>query len=308
MIASNREHRMHARQALNGKWQAAMIVMLMLCLIGGQILNASITSFSGQDGLYDRKLVVKAGPIRSETYYVNGRIELDAGRSSNEPGLVPLSDRIVTASLLMTLALFLLRPVYEVGCARLGLRVMQGEEADMGVLRLGFKAYLRAWGVSIRAALGTMLAPLPLGIAGVLAFAFLPVDFALRLTVLVACMAAMVVFAVMRAFNYSAAYTLLALHPDMKAREITRESKRLMRGYCKQCFMLHLSFIGWNILCGIGATILSALCGLLPASLITLAVTELATALPLLPMGAYIHTSRAAFMLDLIEHGANATY
>ncbi len=56
--------------------------------------------------------------------------------------------------------------------------------------------------------------------------------------------------------RYSMCYYILADHPDMKAKAVLKESKRLMKGHKWRLFCLRLSFIGWIFLslfsCGIG--------------------------------------------------------
>ena len=56
--------------------------------------------------------------------------------------------------------------------------------------------------------------------------------------------------------RYSMCYYVLADHPDMKAKEVLKESKRLTNGHKWRLFCLRLSYIGWIFLsllsCGIG--------------------------------------------------------
>ena len=62
--------------------------------------------------------------------------------------------------------------------------------------------------------------------------------------------------------SFSMTFYLLNDHPEMKAMEALRESRRLMRGHKMDLFLLNLSFIGWMIIgmfCfGVGALWASA--------------------------------------------------
>ena len=54
---------------------------------------------------------------------------------------------------------------------------------------------------------------------------------------------------IVKSYAYSMAYYLSADHPDWKWKECLTESQRLMRGHKGQLFGLHLSFIGWAVVC-----------------------------------------------------------
>lgn len=50
-------------------------------------------------------------------------------------------------------------------------------------------------------------------------------------------------------YRYSQAYYILQDNPDIGALEAIRQSKELMKGRKFKLFVLHLSFIGWALLC-----------------------------------------------------------
>ena len=50
-------------------------------------------------------------------------------------------------------------------------------------------------------------------------------------------------------YSYSMAFYVMADNPGISASEALRESKRLMDGHKLDLFILHLSFIGWHLLC-----------------------------------------------------------
>lgn len=66
---------------------------------------------------------------------------------------------------------------------------------------------------------------------------------------------------IIAAYRYSQAFYLLADNPELTVSEAIDESKRMMDGAKWKLFCLHLSFIGWAILCvftlGIGALFLT---------------------------------------------------
>ena len=61
----------------------------------------------------------------------------------------------------------------------------------------------------------------------------------------------LIVPGIIAAYKYRLAIYLLIEHPEMSVMDCIRESKRLMRGYKGELFVLDLSFIGWAILSGI---------------------------------------------------------
>ena len=53
---------------------------------------------------------------------------------------------------------------------------------------------------------------------------------------------------IIAAYKYAMIYHVLADNPNMRAKEVLRESARIMKGYKWKYFCLMLSFIGWNFL------------------------------------------------------------
>jgi uncharacterized membrane protein len=54
---------------------------------------------------------------------------------------------------------------------------------------------------------------------------------------------------IVKSYSYSMSYYILADNPDMPANDARKASMELMRGNKWRLFCLHLSFIGWFILC-----------------------------------------------------------
>jgi len=59
----------------------------------------------------------------------------------------------------------------------------------------------------------------------------------------------LVIPGIIASYSYRQAYYILHDHPEYGIMQCIRESKRLMRGYKFDLFMLDLSFLGWYFLC-----------------------------------------------------------
>ncbi len=53
---------------------------------------------------------------------------------------------------------------------------------------------------------------------------------------------------IIKSYSYSMAMYILAENPEIGAREAINRSKAMMEGHKMELFVLHLSFIGWNLL------------------------------------------------------------
>lgn len=58
----------------------------------------------------------------------------------------------------------------------------------------------------------------------------------------------LIVPGIIKTFSYSQAMYILAENPDMSAKEAINESKQIMDGHKLDLFVLHLSFIPWQLL------------------------------------------------------------
>jgi uncharacterized membrane protein len=56
---------------------------------------------------------------------------------------------------------------------------------------------------------------------------------------------------IVKSFSYSMAYFILKDNPNMDALDAITASRKMMNGYKGKLFCLHLSFIGWALLCGL---------------------------------------------------------
>lgn len=61
----------------------------------------------------------------------------------------------------------------------------------------------------------------------------------------------LVIPGIIKAYSYSQAMYILAENPGMGALEAIDRSRKMMKGHKLDLFMLHLSFLGWSLLCGI---------------------------------------------------------
>lgn len=56
---------------------------------------------------------------------------------------------------------------------------------------------------------------------------------------------------IVKGYSYAMTSYILAERPELTATEAIKESQRIMNGHKADLFVLHLSFIGWILLCGI---------------------------------------------------------
>jgi Predicted integral membrane protein len=59
----------------------------------------------------------------------------------------------------------------------------------------------------------------------------------------------LVIPGIIAAYRYSMSFYILYDNPQMSAKEALEESKKMMNGFKGKLFLLHLSFIGWGLLC-----------------------------------------------------------
>ena len=159
------------------------------------------------------------------------------------------------------------------------------KEVSLNLLLNGFKkSYSRSAGVGFLTGLVTV---------GSVILCFIPVivllviggmlvsDVVLFLAVLVCLVCMYICFfrVIVIQLQYSMCHYILAEHPNMKAKEVLRESKRMMEGHKWRLFCLRLSYIGWIFLsllsCGIG----------------------------LLGVGPYMQAAETAFYRELVKGG-----
>lgn len=118
----------------------------------------------------------------------------------------------------------------------------------------------------------------------------------------------LVIPGIIAAYSYAMTPYILCESPDMTAREAIKKSKELMKGNRWRLFCLEISFIGWEILAGIGLSVViamvsgmvlagAAVVGIVFGSILIIAVF-VAIALILSP---YITVSSAVFYREISE-------
>lgn len=118
-----------------------------------------------------------------------------------------------------SLASFLVTPPLSVGLCMVYLGLTEGKKAEVGTLFKGFQVFGKSIWLSVLIYVFTFLWSLLFVIPGIV-----------------------------KTYSYSMANYVLADNPEMTAREALRESKEIMKGHKWELFVLHLSFILWNLL------------------------------------------------------------
>lgn len=117
------------------------------------------------------------------------------------------------------IASFVIAPVLALGICSIFLGLTKGEGVEVGKLFSEFSNMGTALLLNILIAVFTFLWSLLFWIPGII-----------------------------KALSYSMAYYVLADNPDMTASEALNESKEIMYGHKWELFVLHLSFILWDLL------------------------------------------------------------
>lgn len=201
-----------AREALRGKWGIAVIAGLIASLLGG------LGSYGP-----DVKLNIDMAECTNVSFEYAGQTILSTHGGINEQlgaFLIGSAVYIAIAAILLASVYFVLGSVIEVGYARFNLQLNDRMEGKLESLFAYFSNWKTTAATRFLKALYTFLWTLLLIIPGIIA-------------------------------NYSYAMTgfILAEHPEMTAGEAIEKSKEMMDGNRFRLFCLHLSFIGWSILC-----------------------------------------------------------
>lgn len=110
-------------------------------------------------------------------------------------------------------------PALSLSMCMIYLKVVRNGQVEISDLFSGFNKLGRAWWMSFLIGLFTSLWSLLLFVPGII-----------------------------KGYSYSMAYYVLADHPEMTARQAIKESMRIMDGHKMELFVIHLSFIGWQLL------------------------------------------------------------
>ena len=204
-----------AREALRGKWGIAVIAGLIASLLGG------LGSDGSEVKLNINNIGTSSGGDVSLSYA--GQTILSTSGGINEQlgaVLVGSAIYIAIAAILLAVVYFVLGSVIEVGYARFNLNMVDRTEAKIETLFTYFNNWKTTAATRFLKSLYKFLWSLLFIIPGIVA-----------------------------SYSYAMTGYILAEHPELTASEAIERSKEMMSGTRFRLFCLHLSFIGWAILC-----------------------------------------------------------
>lgn len=174
-------------------------------------------------------LIGAAGGGGNSTRARISRSELDAFLHSGLwRRIMPLAVSVLALLAVWTLVTFVIGGAGRLGYAKFNLNLVDGREAKLSDL---FSQFDRLWaGFCMR---------------------FLHTLYLCLWTLL------FIVPGIVKGYSYAMSDYILAEHPEMTANEAITESRRVMDGNKWRLFCLHLSFIGWDLLCELPVLILT---------------------------------------------------
>lgn len=206
------DFRAEAREALSGKWLAAVLTTLVASILGGSVTlsGGSVSGLSSSAGNY-----LQGGSDGGDS--VSSLIE---GTSATAfvymlAGLLAIS----VIAILVGVIRFVIGAFVSLGLIQFNLDLIDGKPAEFSTLFsktfiLGKAVWLR-----FRVAIFTFLWALLLLIPGII-----------------------------KSYSYSMAGFIMTENPEMTAKEAMEVSMKMMVGNKWRLFCLQLSFIGWDIL------------------------------------------------------------
>ena len=200
-----------ARNALRGKWGIAVIVGLVAVLLGGASNEGPEINLN-----IDGSSANLNFEIAGQTISLSGEgLNFDIG------GILAGSAIYIILAALVTIAIHLfLGSVVGVGYSRFNLELVDHNKAGFEHLFQYFPWWANAVCTRLLKGVYIFLWSLLLVIPGIIA-----------------------------SYSYAMTEYILAEHPDMTAGEAIAASKEMMSGNRWRLFCLHVSFIGWAILC-----------------------------------------------------------
>lgn len=205
------DFRAMARGALRGRWFIAVMVTLVATILGG----------TGMDGPEIKFSVSESGASANLT--LAGQTIFSTG---GNPGIMALLAGgilyIVLAALVIAAVWLFLGSVVGVGYSKFTLQLADGGDAGFDNLFQYFPYWKNAVCTRLLTGVYIFLWSLLLIIPGIIA-----------------------------SYSYAMTEYILAEHPEMTAGEAIAASKELMYGNRWRLFCLHISFIGWAILCAL---------------------------------------------------------
>lgn len=205
------DFRAMARDSLRGRWFIAVMVTLVAAILGG----------TGMDGPEIKFNISESGANANLT--LAGQTIFSTG---GNPGIMALLAGgilyIVLAALVIAAVWLFLGSVVGVGYSKFTLQLADGGDAGFETLFQYFPYWTNAVCTRLLTGLYVFLWSLLLIIPGIIA-----------------------------SYSYAMTGYILAEHPEMTAGEVIAASKELMYGNRWRLFCLHISFIGWAILCSL---------------------------------------------------------
>ena len=201
-----------AREALRGKWGIAVIAGLIASLLGAL----------GSDGP-EVKLNVDMSEGANVSFEYAGQTILSTSGGINDQlsaVLIGSAIYIAIAAILLAAVYFVLGSVIEAGYARFNMDLVDRTEAKIETLFTYFYNWKTTAATRFLKTLYCFLWSLLFIIPGIIA-----------------------------SYSYAMTGYILADHPELTASEAIERSKEMMSGNRFRLFCLHLSFIGWAILC-----------------------------------------------------------
>ncbi len=301
------DFRAAACEALRGKWLRMSLVMLVFVLLTswqiGTDAACNVDFFGGRCVLYT---AVEIGPvtrIHEHTYaqlpdrIIDSRPDIDDVRAAWS-GFILENWEFLAVALAAALAAGLIFPMLEQGYYEAMGAAFRGDAPRVGMLFARAKLFGRALWLRVLMALATgVWLFVPLNIF--LNMIDVGVDVGAPWTALIVAVLALVVYSAVAGYRYAMAPYLLWKNPQMRAREALRESRKRMRGKKIALFLVHLSYIGWQILYAVAVVLLAvvweALLGWLPGGTFLLWMLSLLCAGFL---GIYMFAGGFAFFLE----------
>lgn len=201
-----------AREALRGKWGIAVIAGLIASLLGAL----------GSEGP-EVKLNVDMSEGANVSFEYAGQTILSTSGGINDQlsaVLIGSTIYIAIAAILLAAVYFVLGSVIEAGYARFNMNLVDRTEAKIESLFTYFYNWKTTAATRFLKTLYCLLWSLLLIVPGIIA-----------------------------SYSYAMTGYILADHPELTAGEAIDRSKEMMSGNRFRLFCLHLSFIGWAILC-----------------------------------------------------------
>ena len=206
------DFRLISRNALRGKWLTAIIACLVATLLGG-IASGGPEFKINLDSHHSTFSLDYGGPTLFST---TGSIpEVNAI-------LVSGAVYILLAVIVMSIIWLILGGVVEVGYSRFNLGLVDGDTPSIDTLFSYFSHWKTTTVARLLQTLYILLWSLLFVIPGIIA-----------------------------TYSYAMTGYILAEQPELTASEAITLSKQLMDGNRWRLFCLHLSFIGWDLLCAL---------------------------------------------------------